>query len=97
MTLRKSVTAPSRVAPSCCERAGPMTLRKYRRAGPMTLRTGNFRPTAEREADEIAEKVARLLTTGQALGILLDRLSDRTQGGPETDAKPDAGDEAKTE
>src|ERR1017187_8292478 len=40
MTLRKSVTAPSRVAPSCCERAGPMTLRKYRRAGPMTLRTG---------------------------------------------------------
>jgi len=67
------------------------------RRGRVIMNGEYFRPTAEREADEIAEKVARLLTTGQALGILLDRLSDRTQGGPETDAKPDAGDEAKTE
>jgi hypothetical protein len=40
MTLRKSVTASLRVAPSCCEGAGPMTLRKSPQAGPMTLRTG---------------------------------------------------------
>jgi hypothetical protein len=46
MTLRKPVMASLRVAPSCGEGGGPMTLRKSPQAGPMILRTGKgFEPS----------------------------------------------------
>jgi len=40
--LRNFLMPPSPVAPSCCERGGPMSLRKTAQSGPMSLRTGGY-------------------------------------------------------